>query len=94
MAQQRKMLGGLGSSGNTTSKGLDKATNSAKGLNKALHGLASFDEMNVLKENTDNDSGSSVGENLSGIDLSAFDIRESILKSINNNFDNLNLLFD
>lgn len=72
-----KSLGGLGSSGNTTSKGLDKATNSAKGLNKALHGLASFDEMNVIKESSsgssDSDSGGSVGGNLSGIDLSAFD---------------------
>lgn len=75
-----KSLGSLGSSGATTSKGIDKATKSANGLQKALNGLASFDEMNVLKENTsssgsgDSDSGGgAVGGDLSGIDLSAFD---------------------
>ena len=73
-----KSLGNLGASGGSTASGLDKATGSAKKLNKELHGLASFDEMNVLKEQ-DNSSGSgdssgggAVGD-LSGIDLSAFE---------------------
>ena len=72
-------LGNLGSAGASSSKGLDKATGSAKKLKKELNGLASFDEMNVLQEPTDNsggggsdDSGGDVGD-LSGIDLSAFD---------------------
>ena len=75
-----KSLGNLGASGGSTASGLDKATGSAKKLNKELHGLASFDEMNVLKE-TDTSSGSGSGDSggggavgdLSGIDLSAFE---------------------
>lgn len=75
-----KSLGDLGStSGGATSKGLDKATGSAKKLNKELHGLASFDEMNVIKESdsssgsgSDDSSSGGVGD-LSGIDLSAFE---------------------
>lgn len=75
-----KSLGDLGStSGGATSKGLDKATGSAKKLNKELHGLASFDEMNVIKESdsssgsgSDDSSGGGVGD-LSGIDLSTFE---------------------
>lgn len=72
-----KSLGDLGStSGSATSKGLDKATGSAKKLNKELHGLASFDEMNVIKESDSSsgsdDSSGGVGD-LSGIDLSAFE---------------------
>lgn len=72
-------LSSLGSSGSSTSKDLDKTTKSANGLKKALTGLASFDEMNVLKESDsssgsgDDDTGGGVGGNLSGIDLSAFD---------------------
>lgn len=50
---------GLGNSGTSTSKGLDKTTGSAKKLNKELNKLANFDEMNVLTENKDNDSGGS-----------------------------------
>ena len=77
-----KSLGDLGStSGGSTSKGLDKATGSAKKLNKELKGLASFDEMNVLKDNTSSSSGSGSDDSngggglgdLSGIDLSAFE---------------------
>lgn len=78
-----KSLGNLGStSGGATSKGLDKATGSAKKLNKELKGLASFDEMNVLKDNTSSSGGSGSGDDssggggvgdLSGIDLSAFE---------------------
>jgi tape measure domain-containing protein len=76
-----KSLGNLGASGGSTSKGLDKATGSAKKLNKELHGLASFDEMNVLKEQDTSSGGGgggdagggAVGGDLSGIDLSAFD---------------------
>lgn len=76
-----KSLSTLGStSGGSTAKGLDKATKSANGLKKALNGLASFDEMNVLRENTSS-SGSSGddastgggGGSIAGIDLSAFD---------------------
>ena len=73
-----KSLENLGTSaGGTTSKGLDKATGSAKKLNKELNGLAGFDEMNVLKENTNSgssgDSGSSGVGNIGNIDLSGFD---------------------
>ena len=77
-----KSLGSLGSSGASTSKGIDKATGSAKKLKKELNGLASFDEMNVLKENDNSSSGGggagdtgggAVGGDLSGIDLSAFE---------------------
>ena len=73
-----KSLSNLGSSGGVTSKGLDQATGSAKKLNKELHGLASFDEMNVIKENdtssgdSDSGGGGAIGD-LSGIDLSAFE---------------------
>lgn len=68
-------LNNLGTSaGSTTSKGLDKATGSAKKLNKELNGLASFDEMNVLTESKNSSSGDSSGTgDLSGIDLSDFD---------------------
>lgn len=75
-----KSLSTLGStSGGSTAKGLDKATKSANGLKKALNGLASFDEMNVLRENTSSSGGSgdtggsSAGGDIGGIDLSAFD---------------------
>ena len=69
----------LGSSGVSTAKDLDKTTNSANKLNKALNGLSAFDEMNVLKENNgssgsgNDNSSASVGGGLAGIDLSAFD---------------------
>ena len=68
-------LTNLGSSaGSTTSSGLDKATGSAKKLNKELNGLASFDEMNVLKENTSNSGGSGTGgDSTGGVDLSGVD---------------------
>jgi len=77
--QTSNSLSDLGSSGVSTSKDLDKTTKSANGLKKALTGLASFDEMNVLKETDsssdsgDSDTGGGVGGDLSGIDLSAFD---------------------
>lgn len=63
----KKSLGNLGSSGGSTAKGLDKATGSAKKLKKELNSLASFDEMDVLKE-TDN---SSSGDNSKSSDPSA-----------------------
>ena len=73
-------MGDLGSSAKSTAKDMDKTTGSAKKLNKELKGLASFDEMNVLKEPSDSssgggdsDSGSIGGGNLGAIDLSAFD---------------------
>lgn len=64
------------SAGGSTSKGLDKATGSAKKLNKELKGLASFDEMNVLNESSSDgggDSGGGATFDMSGIDLSGFD---------------------
>lgn len=75
-------LGSVGTGGESASKGMDKATGSAKKLKKELNGLASFDEMNVLKENNDSDSGSggsgggtsgAGGFDMSGMDLSMFD---------------------
>ena len=74
-------LGSIGTGGASASKGMDKATGSAKKLKKELNGLASFDEMNVLKENDDSDSGSggsgdtsgAGGFDMSGMDLSMFD---------------------
>lgn len=73
-------LGSIGTGGASASKGMDKATGSAKKLKKELNGLASFDEMNVLKENDNSDSGSSSGDksgagnfDMSGMDLSMFD---------------------
>lgn len=78
-----KSLGNLGSSGVSTADGLDKATDSAKKLKKELNGLASFDEMNVLKEQDNSssgsgDSGSGAGAgDLGAIDLSAFDDLEA-----------------
>lgn len=71
-----KSLSNLGSSGSSTSKGLDKASGSAKKLKKELNGLASFDEMNVLKEADNSDGGDSdnggVG-NLGSLDFSDWD---------------------
>ena len=73
-------LKNLGSSGASSSKGLDKATGSAKKLKKELNGLASFDEMNVLQEPADNSGGGGGGDaggggvgDLGDIDLSGFD---------------------
>ena len=74
----KESLGNLGSSGVSTASDIDKTTGSAKKLNKELHGLASFDEMNVLKENDDSSggsgSGSGAGGDLGALDLSAFDM--------------------
>lgn len=74
-------LNNLGTSGKASSKGLDKATGSAKKLKKELNGLAGFDEMNVLQESNDTsggssdsgDSGSTGISDLGSIDLSGFD---------------------
>lgn len=59
-------LNSLGASGVTASDGIDETTGSAKKLKKELLGLAGFDEMTVLKENTDTDSGTSSG-NVGGV---------------------------
>lgn len=71
-----KSLSNLGSSGSSTSKGLDKASGSAKKLKKELNGLANFDEMDVLKEADNSDSGDSdtggIG-NLGNLDFSDWD---------------------
>mgnify|MGYP002664388245 CR=1 FL=1 len=73
-------LKNLGSSGGSTSKGLDKATGSANKLKKALNGLSAFDEMNVLKEadsgssgDSDSGGGADLSSGLGDIDLSGFD---------------------
>lgn len=86
-------LSSLGSSANNTASGLDNATGSAKKLNKELHGLASFDEMNVLKENDASGSGGGAGGgagtgagDLGNIDLSGFD---SALSSSNSKVDEI-----
>jgi tape measure domain-containing protein len=75
-----KAMTGLGSSGVSTASGFDKATGSAKKLKKELNGLASFDEMNILKEANDSSSGGGgggatggAGGGLGDMDLSAFD---------------------
>lgn len=72
----KNSLTSLGGSGASTSSGLDKATGSAKKLNKELGKLAGFDEMNVLTENSgssgDDDSGSGAGA-LGDLDFSDWD---------------------
>lgn len=82
-----KSLGNLGSTaGGSMNSGLSKATGSAKKLKKELKGLAGFDEMNVLKDNSDTGSGSGADSSggggdmtkgLGDIDLSAFDTQAS-----------------
>lgn len=85
-------LSNLGNTaGSTTSSGLDKATGSAKKLNKELNGLSQFDEMNVLQEPNNNksgsgDTGSSGVGDLGEIDLSAFD---TSIKETSNKVDEL-----
>ncbi len=75
----KKSVANLGSTaGGTTAGGLDKATGSAKKLKKELNGLASFDEMNVLNEANNDDSGSGGGSGggstgIGDMDLSGFD---------------------
>lgn len=54
-------MSSLGGSSNKTSKDMNKTTGSAKKLKKELMGLASFDEMNVLKEPQTNTGGSGGG---------------------------------
>ena len=76
-------MGDLADNSNSAGKGMDKASGSAKKLKKELAGLAAFDEMNVLKEPDNSDSGSGgsggsgdvggAGVDLSGVDLSMFD---------------------
>lgn len=64
------------SAGTTTADGLDEATGSAAKLNKELNGLASFDEMNVLKENTSSNTGSNGSPTTGGVDLSGIDFSD------------------
>lgn len=67
----------VGTSAVNTSKDMDKATGSANKLKKALNGLATFDEMNVLKEADDSSSGGGGGGSSGGAgdlgDLSGLD---------------------
>lgn len=62
-------LSGLGGAGERASKGMDKARGSASKLKKELLGLASFDEMNVLKSKEDagTSGGSSSGIGNGGV---------------------------
>ncbi len=71
----KNSLSSLGTSGSSTSKGLDKATSSAKNLSKALGKLAGFDEMNVLSEsNISSDDDSTGGAGILGdLDFSDWD---------------------
>lgn len=81
------------SAGTTTAEGLDNATGSAKKLNKELNGLASFDEMNVLKENTGSGStGGSSGGSTGGVDLSGIDFSD-INASMEETTDKLDVLY-
>lgn len=74
-----KSMSDLGGSANSTAKNIDRTTKSAKNLGKALNGLASFDEMNVLTENTsgsgdsDSDSDSGGAGGLGDLDFSDWD---------------------
>ena len=56
-------VGSIASGANNAADGLGKASKAAKALNKQL---ASFDEMNVLREQTSNDGGGSGGSGGSG----------------------------
>ena len=56
-------IGSIASGANNAADGLGKASKAAKALNKQL---ASFDEMNVLREQTSNDGGGSGGSGGSG----------------------------
>ena len=81
------------SAGTTTAEGLDNVTGSAKKLNKELNGLASFDEMNVLKENTGSGStGGSSGGSTGGVDLSGIDFSD-INASMEETTDKLDVLY-
>lgn len=64
-------VGGVGSAAAGAASDIDSATGSAKKLKKELNGLASFDEMNVLKEPADSSGGSGGGGGgAGGADLS------------------------
>lgn len=84
-------LSSLGSSGVSTSKDLDKTTSSAKNLGKALNGLASFDEMNVLTENSgSSDSGDSgVGNVNTDLGDLGFDDWDTNMDKISNKSDEI-----
>ena len=89
-------MSNLGASGGSASKGLDKASGSAKKLKKELNGLASFDEMNVLKEASDNGSGGSGGSGGAGgvgglgdFDLSMFDELDKGVSDVDKIYDRI-----
>lgn len=50
-------IGDIGNSAVDTAKNMDKTTGSANKLKKALNGVASFDEMNVLNESNSGSGG-------------------------------------
>lgn len=54
-------VGGVGAAAAGAASDIDSATGSAKKLKKELNGLASFDEMNVLKDASADNSGGSGG---------------------------------
>lgn len=89
-------MSNLGASGGSASKGLDKASGSAKKLKKELNGLASFDEMNVLKEASDSGSGGSGGSGgvggvggLGDFDLSMFDELDKGVSDVDKIYDRI-----
>lgn len=65
IATTNNSLSNFGGSAGSASKGLDKATGSAKKLKKELNGLAAFDEMNVLNDNSSNDNQDTGGGSMS-----------------------------
>lgn len=74
--------------GNTAS-GLDKATGSAKALNKELKTTASFDELNIIKDNQSSNGGGGgggstggVGANFGNLNIDGFDFEEKMSNKI------------
>lgn len=81
-------MSSLGSSSDEASSGLDKATGSAKALNKELKTTASFDELNIIKDTSSSGGGSSSGTSgaggidLSGMDFSNFDLTSGLEQQV------------
>lgn len=78
-----KNISSIGSAATSTASKIDGTTKSTKKLSKALNGLASFDEMNVLSESSgssgsgsDSDSGSSGAGSIGDMDFSDWDFEE------------------
>lgn len=89
-----KQFDNLGGSVGKTSNKMKEATGSAKKLKNEMKQLASFDEMNVLKDNQNSDSGGSnpgggsLG-GLGGIDLSPYDELNTKVSKSDEIFENM-----